>query len=57
MPYQPSPETIGEQTVADMRVAAIGQALINLDYVYAPKSPVQLPNLPGVNYLGRDLQG
>ncbi len=36
MQYQ-TPESVGEQSAADMRVIALGQAIANLDFVYAPK--------------------
>ncbi len=55
MSYQ-NPETSVEQTPRDMRIAALGQALINLDIAFTNKA-VPLPNLPGVSFLGKDLEG
>lgn len=57
MAYQ-NPEIPVEQTPRDMRISALGLAIINLETAYFNSNKtVQLPNLPGVSYLGKDLEG
>lgn len=57
MSYQ-NHEVSTELTPRDMRVAALGEAIVNLDIAYSnANKPVQLPNLPGVSFLGKDLEG
>lgn len=54
MSYQ-NPEAAPEISPPAMRVAMLGEAIVNLDAAYSSKI-VQLPNLPGV-FLGKDLKG
>ena len=57
MSYQ-NYEVTAEVSPSDRRLAALGEAMINLDIAYYnSKRPVQLPNLPGVSFLGKDLEG
>ena len=57
MLYQHNPETSGEATPRNMRIATLGEAIINLDYAFSDKPSIPLPNLPGVSFFGKDLEG